>query len=312
MRPVTPSRRYEKNREGLPTVHHAGLPSLPYTAATPKARSRWRAKAGKLASHLPAPSGVKHAVASALWCTKAARTWSPTSNAEGPMHGPSHASTPLWAALPGPAFSLGHTASKAPRPSLPANPRQPACTAATRLPSAVHSKTGKQSATNTVQATLALSVHAASARKPSGVPRASVSTSVPCTWSMNTARGGGSDNVCSVTCWAPCKTPWGAPCDAARWTAWDAPCGSVGDGLSAASHPANRTRLSCTRSGVSPTWVPRFICWYGPCDVPPTRVVHSERTLAGAGHWGTRYSTSCDTSWDMPLGRLPVGWAHSL
>ena len=29
MRPLTRSRRWEKNRDGLPTVHHAGLLSLP-------------------------------------------------------------------------------------------------------------------------------------------------------------------------------------------------------------------------------------------------------------------------------------------
>ena len=56
-RPLTRSRRWEKKRSGLPTVHQGALPSLPNTCVTPKAARRWRASAGKSASHLPPGSG---------------------------------------------------------------------------------------------------------------------------------------------------------------------------------------------------------------------------------------------------------------
>ena len=86
MRPLPPraalSRRCEKNRDGLATVHQAGLLSLPWIASTPMARRRWRARPARSASSLPArPWGLKQAAACGSWAQKASRTSGPTSKA---------------------------------------------------------------------------------------------------------------------------------------------------------------------------------------------------------------------------------------
>ena len=60
-RPLTRSRRCEKNRDGLLAVHQATLLSLPKSCVMPMRRNRNRAKPAKSASHLPEGSGRKQA-----------------------------------------------------------------------------------------------------------------------------------------------------------------------------------------------------------------------------------------------------------
>lgn len=175
---------------GLVNVHQAGLPSLPNSCTTPKACSRWRASAGRLASHLSAPHALKQLLACGLPSVKADTTSAPTSKACGPMHGPSHAInsvSPLaYSIIPG-GWIAPKTVSRIPFPFWPARLRQPACTAATTLPRRSHSSMGRQSATSALHAKPVWRVKAASAGILSGVSGTSSSTCVPCTWFRNTA-----------------------------------------------------------------------------------------------------------------------------
>ena len=90
--PVTPSRRYEKKREGSLTVHQ--LP--PVTRRTPAAARRSRARPGRSASHLAPPRATKRSgptPGTSGSAPNAARTSAPTSNRVGPMQAPSQATT---------------------------------------------------------------------------------------------------------------------------------------------------------------------------------------------------------------------------
>ncbi len=175
---------------GFVKVHQAGLPSLPKSCTTPKACNRWRASAGRLASHLSALHALKQSLACGLPSVKADTTSAPTSKASGPMHGPSHAinsvSHPAQSMSPA-ARIASKVVSRIPLPFWPARPRQPACTAATTLPRRSHSSMGRQSATSALHARPVWRVKAASAGILSGVSDTSSSTCVPCTWFRNTA-----------------------------------------------------------------------------------------------------------------------------
>ena len=98
------------------------------------------------------------------------------------MQGPSHAivSTSAW-----PSPGVGASKHPQARSSTPAaRPRHPACAAATRVPPASHSSTGRQSATMTVQAMPRCRVVEASATYDSDVRASNSTSSVPCTCSM--------------------------------------------------------------------------------------------------------------------------------
>ena len=168
-RPLTRSRRWEKNKSGCVTVHQDGDPSLPVMWVTPRASKRIRANAGKSAHHLPfVGPGWKHSLARASTAQNASLTSWPTSKACGPMHGPSQ----TWIGEAS-AFMRSRMActatSMTPSPISPAKPRQPACAAATHCPEGSANKTGKQSATMMVQASPDTWVMQTSAEMPSGV-----------------------------------------------------------------------------------------------------------------------------------------------
>ena len=116
MRPVAPSRRYEKKRAGSACVHR----SPPPIDATPARASRAPRERGRSASHLPgAPRREARGRAPHRRATNASRTSSPTSNAAGPMRG----------AEPGARCAPDRTRiASTVRSSTPAaRPRQPAC-----------------------------------------------------------------------------------------------------------------------------------------------------------------------------------------
>ncbi len=209
--------------------------------------------------YLPWPVGTKKRPASAWPAPKAAFTSAPTSNADGPMHGPSHAMISGasraridWAAALKALSKVVKTASRTPLEGKsagaadPAKPRHPAWAAATNVPSRSVSSTGKQSATMMVQASWRCVVMQASAVRPFSVAAWSVSTSAPCTCCIKTGR------VCISLC--------------------------------------NSARLASTLLGASPTWSPRFMLSQGLADTPPLRVVKTARTLAGAGQSGISQS----------------------
>ena len=114
MRPVTPSRRNEKNRDASSTVHQAP----PLTCVTPAARRRSRASPGRSASQRIAPSGRGRGTKCAAAAPKASSTSAPTSNWRGPMQGPSQASSSPRRAAPPPRTAprtrgLEHAAGQA-------------------------------------------------------------------------------------------------------------------------------------------------------------------------------------------------------
>ena len=179
----------------------------------------------------------------------------PTSNACGPIHGPSQASVSR-AMVSGAASALSAWAkaenslkadSSTPCPSAPARPRQPACAAATTRPPRCASRTGRQSATMMVHTRPGTLLTQASAHAPSALEASRGKHCAPCTCRRNTACAPGL--CCSSAC---CRS----------------------------------RRLAMTDSGLSPTWSPRFKLSYGAALVPPARVVHSACTPAGAGQSG--------------------------
>ena len=126
MRPVTPSRRKEKNRDASSKVQ----PAATLIRATPAAAQAVARQAGRSASHLPGCAGRSAAATRPAGATaKASSTSAPTSKARGPMQAPSQASS-----------SAGEHAAASHRPptvasSTPAaRPRQPAWAAATARP----------------------------------------------------------------------------------------------------------------------------------------------------------------------------------
>ena len=129
-RPLTRSRRCEKKRDGLATVHHARLPSLPWIRVMPSACSRWRARPGRSASHLPLPCGLKQSPCAAVVRDEGRLHLGADLECVGPDAG----------AEPGHQFGLARTAARSqaldsrfercPARRSPASPRQPACAAA--------------------------------------------------------------------------------------------------------------------------------------------------------------------------------------
>jgi hypothetical protein len=89
-RPLTRSRRCEKNRDGLPTVHHPAAAVVAVNARDAQAASRWRASPGRSASHLPRRVRLEQRRLLVVRL-KGGLDLGPTSNACGPMHGPSQA-----------------------------------------------------------------------------------------------------------------------------------------------------------------------------------------------------------------------------
>src|ERR1700720_3000162 len=85
---------------------------------------------------------TKHLAAPGSGSQKAATTSLPTSNARGPIAGPSHANTDA-----GSIRNFATAASITPA----ASPRQPACAAATTRESRAARRTGRQSAVKTAQ-----------------------------------------------------------------------------------------------------------------------------------------------------------------
>src|SRR5690554_814010 len=76
------------------------------------------------------------------------------------------------------------------------------------------------------------------------------------------------------------------------------------------SSPAKRARVcrfSCTWSGLSPTWSPRFRLCQGGRLTPPLRVVHKARTRRGAGQSGRSTSCSVIILFQLP-GMLAQGF----
>src|ERR1700687_4261754 len=86
--------------------------------------------------------GTKHSAAPGSGSQNAATTSLPTSNARGPIAGPSHANTDS-----GSIRNFATAASITPA----ASPRQPACAAATARESRSARSTGRQSADKTAQ-----------------------------------------------------------------------------------------------------------------------------------------------------------------
>ena len=148
IRPVTRSRRYEKNRDASSTVHQR--------AAADRARRRRRA-----ADRAPAPAGRQ-----ATWRRLAARNARRGSAPRGAgAERLEHVGADLERvagrcrrrarprASPGAQPPPSHSAATVASSTPPARPRQPACAAATARPSGAANSTGRQSATWTTQAT---------------------------------------------------------------------------------------------------------------------------------------------------------------
>ncbi len=144
---------------------------------------RWRAKRYMSHSHLSAAVGVKACAACASCAKNASRTSAPTSNAVGPIAGPSQA----MSCSPGVCIAAT-LASITPS----ASPRQPACTAQTTLALSSHSSTGRQSAVSTAQTTPRWRVKLASASTPDCTCAASTHR-VPCTC---VSHGGSAGRFC--------------------------------------------------------------------------------------------------------------------
>src|SRR6185312_5531972 len=118
MRPLVPSRRYEKKRPRSLNVQR----SPPSIAATPARARRIRASASRSACHLPGDFCRNAVRAAASRPTNASYTSEPTSNAMRPMAGPSHATIRAGLQCIA-AIVLSRTPA--------ASPRQPACATAT-------------------------------------------------------------------------------------------------------------------------------------------------------------------------------------
>ena len=188
-RPVTPSRRNEKNRDASSTVQAPAPADGVHAGARPDGRAPAAAgRPASAASRRRAAGSTKRAASAAPGSARrpAARRRRPRSGA-GRCTGPSQATHVAAARPPAPAHSAATVASSTPA----ASPRQPACAAATARPSRSAISTGRQSATSTVQATPGSVVQAASAGGSGAARRArrpAARTRAPCTCRSQTGR----------------------------------------------------------------------------------------------------------------------------
>ena len=115
MRPVTPSRRYEKNRDASVTVHQAPPLTLRHT----RRRQPIACQTGQVGVPLGAAFGLEAADAPSMRpgaAPNAISTSSPTSNASGPMQAPSQATTSLRRAPARPRRAHRRRARRRPPP----------------------------------------------------------------------------------------------------------------------------------------------------------------------------------------------------
>src|SRR5690606_11368687 len=151
MRPLRPSRRWEKKRRSE-IVHRP--PPWMSALDRPAASKRRRARAYRSTCQCPGRVEANAAAAPASSATNASRTSAPTSYAAGPAAGPSQATS-----SPAAARIAATVCSSTPA----ARPRQPACATATSLPSRAANTTGRQSAVRMASTAPGTSVTAASA-----------------------------------------------------------------------------------------------------------------------------------------------------
>jgi len=97
MRPVTPSRRYEKKREGLPTVHQAGLPSLPNAPTDAQGMQALARQTGQISEPLTGTQRGKAGQGVGAVLRECGAHFVTDLKGLRPDARPSHASTPLSA-----------------------------------------------------------------------------------------------------------------------------------------------------------------------------------------------------------------------